>query len=196
MPRIIRRAIQSATMAAAFLLILPFALSELLLRKVLGRDAWFMAQAQLLSLIPGKLGSYVRNAYYHMTLEACPLDCYFSFGMVFTHSRASVGHGLYVGSFTMIGMTSIGDNVMISDHVHVLSGAHQHGIDDPNRPYQDQPQSFVALQIGNNVWIGANSVIMKDIGDSSVIGAGSVVTKDIPAQCIAAGVPAKPVKNI
>jgi acetyltransferase-like isoleucine patch superfamily enzyme len=85
---------------------------------------------------------------------------------------------------------------MISDHVHVLSGAHQHGIDDPNRPYQDQPQSFVALQIGNNVWIGANSVIMKDIGDSSVIGAGSVVTKDIPAQCIAAGVPAKPVKNI
>jgi virginiamycin A acetyltransferase len=196
MPQTLKRALQSVVRASAFLPILPIALSELFLRKVLGRDTWFVAQAQLISLIPGKFGSYVRNAYYHMTLQACPLDCYFSFGMVFTHSRASAGHGLYIGSHSMIGMASIGDSVMISDHVHVLSGAHQHGMNDPHMPYQDQPQSFVTVRIGNNVWIGANSVIMKDIGDSAVIGAGSVVTKNIPAQCIAAGVPARLIKSL
>lgn len=43
--------------------------------------------------------------------------------------------------------------------------------------------------IGENVWIGSNSVICPGvtIGDNTVIGAGSIVTKDIPANCVAAG---------
>ena len=47
------------------------------------------------------------------------------------------------------------------------------------------------VKIGNNVWIGANSIIMPDvtIGDNSVIGAGSVVTKDIPANVVSAEIP-------
>jgi acetyltransferase-like isoleucine patch superfamily enzyme len=42
------------------------------------------------------------------------------------------------------------------------------------------------IQIGNNVWIGANCVILKgvNIGDSAVIAAGSVVTKDVPADTV------------
>jgi galactoside O-acetyltransferase len=54
------------------------------------------------------------------------------------------------------------------------------------------------VNIGNNVWIGANAMILKgvSIGSGSVIAAGSVVTKDIPENCVAAGNPAKVVKNI
>ncbi len=50
--------------------------------------------------------------------------------------------------------------------------------------------------IGNNVWIGAHSIILGDIsiGDNSVIGAGSVVVKDVPANAIVAGNPAKVIK--
>jgi acetyltransferase-like isoleucine patch superfamily enzyme len=54
------------------------------------------------------------------------------------------------------------------------------------------------ITIGNNVWIGWGAVILKGvtIGDNSIIAAGSIVTSDIPANCIAAGNPAKVVKNI
>ncbi len=54
------------------------------------------------------------------------------------------------------------------------------------------------VTIGNNCWIGANSVICPGmtIGDNTVIGAGSVVTKDIPANCVVAGNPCKVIRPI
>lgn len=54
------------------------------------------------------------------------------------------------------------------------------------------------IKIGDNVWIGWGVIILKgvSIGDNSVIAAGSVVVSDIPENCIAAGNPAKLVKNI
>ena len=52
--------------------------------------------------------------------------------------------------------------------------------------------------IGRNVWIGMNSIIIKGvtIGDNSIIGAGSVVTSNIPSNVIAAGSPARVVKEL
>jgi acetyltransferase-like isoleucine patch superfamily enzyme len=52
--------------------------------------------------------------------------------------------------------------------------------------------------IGDNVWLGVNSVVLKGvtIGKNSVIGANSVVTRDIPPNVIAAGNPCKVIKQI
>lgn len=52
------------------------------------------------------------------------------------------------------------------------------------------------VNIGNDVWVGANAVILSGVkvGDGAVIAAGSVVTKNIPPYAIAAGVPAKVIK--
>lgn len=52
--------------------------------------------------------------------------------------------------------------------------------------------------IGNNVWIGGNTVILPGvhIGDNAVIGAGSVVTGDIPPWCVAAGNPCRVIRTI
>lgn len=52
--------------------------------------------------------------------------------------------------------------------------------------------------IGNNVWLGSRVIVLKGvtIGDNSVIAAGSVVTKPIPANCIAAGNPARVIRLI
>lgn len=178
----------------ALTLVLPLALPERVLRLLFGRDVLFVAHSQFLSLFPGKIGSYIRNSYYHLTLKSCPLDCCFSFGMVFTHSDVSVGHRIYVGSYSRIGLAEIGDDSMISDNVHIISGAHQHGISDAQN-FQDQPQRFERVHLGVNVWVGANCVIMSDIGSGSVIGAGSVVTKPIANQSVAAGVPARIIRE-
>lgn len=53
------------------------------------------------------------------------------------------------------------------------------------------------IEVGNNVYIGAKSIILPNvkIGDNVVIGAGSIVSKNIPSNCVAAGCPARPVKS-
>ncbi len=52
------------------------------------------------------------------------------------------------------------------------------------------------IKIGDNVWIGANSVILKGvtIGNNAIIAAGSIVTKDVPANAIVGGCPAKVIR--
>lgn len=80
----------------------------------------------------------------------------------------------------------IGDNVIIAPRVHIL--AH----DASTKLFMDYTR-VANVKIGNNVFIGAGSIILPGvtIGDNVVIGAGSVVNKDIPANSLAAGVPAK-----
>lgn len=61
----------------------------------------------------------------------------------------------------------------------------------------DNYQISKPINIGNNVWIGQRSIILKGvtIGDGSIIAAGSVVTKDVPNHCIVAGNPAKVIRT-
>ena len=55
-----------------------------------------------------------------------------------------------------------------------------------------------AIEIGDNVWIGGNVVVLPGvkIGNNVVIGSGSIVTKDIPSNVVAVGNPCKVIKNI
>lgn len=87
----------------------------------------------------------------------------------------------------------IGANVIICD-------TDFHAMDPIGRRYNKNPDSIAArpVTIGNNVFIGANAIILKGvtIGDNSVIGAGSVVTSDIETNCVATGNPAKFIKHL
>lgn len=66
--------------------------------------------------------------------------------------------------------------------------------------HNDDPRSGIPrpVNIGNNVWLGGNSVVLKgvNIGENSVIGANSVVTHDIPVNVIAAGNPCKIIRPV
>lgn len=179
----------------ALLLVLPFALLEKAARALAGRDVFFAGQAEFFSLFPGKAGSYLRNAFYFLTLQRCPLHLRFLLGTMFTHSEAQLGERVYFGAHCIIGMAKIGDDTLLADHVYVLSGRHQHGTTDSAAPIQDQPQTFTQVTIGKNVWIGTNSVIMADVGDDCIIGAGSVVVRPIPSGSVAVGNPAKVIRS-
>ncbi|MDO6762414.1 sugar O-acetyltransferase [Agarivorans sp. 1_MG-2023] len=88
----------------------------------------------------------------------------------------------------------IGDSVMIGPNVTLATAGHPI---DPE-PRRKAAQFNIAIDIANNVWIGANTVVLPgiSIGENSVIGAGSVVTKDIPANVVAVGNPCKVLREI
>lgn len=88
----------------------------------------------------------------------------------------------------------IGDNIRIAPRV-TIAGTN-HAIDPQDRI--DGIVDCEPVHIGDNVWIGANSVILSgiSIGDNAVIGAGSIVTKDIPANVVAFGNPCRVQRKI
>ena len=108
-----------------------------------------------------------------------------------------------IGDHTRIGLhnTIIGP-VDIGNHVNLAQGitvtALNHNFSDTNKRIDEQGVSTNPVTIEDDVWIGANAVILPGvtIGEHSVVAAGAVVTKDVPPHSLVAGVPAKVIKNI
>ncbi|MDF4604596.1 DapH/DapD/GlmU-related protein, partial [Vibrio parahaemolyticus] len=88
----------------------------------------------------------------------------------------------------------IGNSVMIGPNVTIATAGH------PIEPdlRREVAQFNIPVHIEDNVWIGANSVVLPGvtIGENSVIGAGSVVTKDIPSNVVAVGNPCRVLREI
>ena len=103
-------------------------------------------------------------------------------------SRAGLGN-------VIIGPVIIGDNVIIAQGV-VLSGL-DHNYKECNISISKQGVSTSLINIEDDVWIGANSVVTKGvkIGKHSIVAACSVVNKDVPPFSIVAGNPAKVIKQ-
>jgi len=108
-----------------------------------------------------------------------------------------------IGNHTRIGLhnTVIGP-VKIGNHVNLAQGitvtALNHNFTDSNKRIDEQGISTNAVSIEDDVWIGANAVILPGvtIGNHCVVAAGAVVTKDVPPHSLVAGVPAKVIKQI
>lgn len=88
----------------------------------------------------------------------------------------------------------IGDNCQLAPNVAIYTAGHPVHPDTRNTAYE----YGIEVTIGDNVWIGGNTVICPGvhIGSNTVIGAGSVVTKDIPDWVIAAGNPCRVIRKI
>ncbi|MER5842987.1 MULTISPECIES: sugar O-acetyltransferase [Streptomyces] len=88
----------------------------------------------------------------------------------------------------------IGEDCQIGPNVQLLTPTHPV---EPG-PRRDKLEAAQPITIGDNVWIGGGAIVLPGvtIGDNSVIGAGAVVTKDVPANVIAVGNPARPVRDI
>ena len=89
---------------------------------------------------------------------------------------------------------TIGNDCMFSSHIEFRTGDSHSILDTVTNERINYAQN---IEVGNHVWIGAHTIILKgvNIGNNSIIGTKSIVTKDIPSNVIAAGVPAKALKN-
>jgi acetyltransferase-like isoleucine patch superfamily enzyme len=190
---------------AAAIVTAPLWSAEIMSRRVSGRDVWFVTQSEILSLIPGRVGRMLRNAYYYRTLKSCPLHVCLQFGCLFAYSGVSVGHNVYLGLHSKVGLVDIGDRTIISDDVQLLSGAHQHVTtgsgyvgDSPHSRQIDLSSDVKPekITIGRNCWIGTRAIVMADVGDNCIIGAGAVVTRPIPPNSVALGMPARVVRQL
>lgn len=108
-----------------------------------------------------------------------------------------------IGDYTRIGIhnTIIGP-VTIGSHVNLAQGitvtALNHNFEDKNKRIDEQGVSTKPVVIGDDVWIGANAVILPGvtIGKHAVVAAGAVVTTDVPENTVVGGVPAKVIKKL
>ena len=108
-----------------------------------------------------------------------------------------------IGDYTRVGIhcTIIGP-VCIGNHVNLAQGitvtALNHNFADTTKRIDEQGISTKPVVIGDDVWIGANAVILPGvtIGRHCVVAAGAVVTKDVPDNTVVAGVPAKVIKTL
>jgi len=96
----------------------------------------------------------------------------------------SIGHGSFIGLWE--------HNTYVTTHSFYLyetSGGFVKG-------YKNYDRDSEWTEIGNDVWVGANAVILKGvkIGDGAIIGGGSVVTKDVPPYAIVVGNPARVIR--
>jgi virginiamycin A acetyltransferase len=110
---------------------------------------------------------------------------------------ASIGSNNYFGPYTMINNARLGNYCSIGPGVKVGQGSHSLSY---FTTYQRISGELIGHSlktsptlIGNDVWCGANAVIMQGVkvGDGAVIGANAVVTRDVPDYAIVIGMPAK-----
>ncbi len=125
---------------------------------------------------------------------------YFHFDGIYSDGVAiSIGDNCFIGTGTEF---NISEQITVGADSLIASGCrfvdHDHGVKRGGSLMRTQKTRSSPILIGSNVWIGANCVILKGvtIGDGAVIAAGAVVTKSVPANWVAAGVPAKLVKEI
>lgn len=174
-------------------LCLPFILPLMLVAKT--SDYVFRTISESLSILPFLLGTIMREVFYRRTLQSCGNNVMIAFGSVLHYKGISIGDNVLIGLHTTIHHCDIGNDVVIGDGCRLLSGSRHHIFDRTDIPMTRQGGFMKKIRIGNDVWIGANSVIMDDIEDGCVIGAGSVVNSRIERHSVCAGNPARVIRK-
>lgn len=177
----------------SLLLVSPAILLARIEQYASGSETVFALFAQLLSLVPGKPGNFLRSAYYFGALERCSWEVDIGFGSILTHRGSRVSRNVSTGSFCVIGHANIGDDVRMGSRVSIPSGKRQH-LDETGQ--LSDATNYERVSIGAHCWIGEAAVIMANVGESCIVSAGAIVIHAIPADSIAGGNPAAVIKPL
>lgn len=123
---------------------------------------------------------------------------------IFPPFRCTAPEGISIGNQVVIsnncviggqGGLTVGNYVMIGHNSTIITA--NHGTSLPDIPMIRQPLDTAPIIIQDDVWLGANVVILPGvtIGQGAVVGAGSIVTKDVEPYAIVVGNPAKPIRK-
>lgn len=121
----------------------------------------------------------------------------------FTYDRIKLGSDVYIGPGAKFSASrsqiTIGNKVMFGPNVTIMGG--DHNTEVIGKYMYDVkhklPQNDLPIAICDDVWVGANSTILKGvtIGQGSIVAAGSVVTRSVPENCIVGGIPARLIRS-
>ncbi len=113
--------------------------------------------------------------------------------LVAREARLSVGDYTFVGrgcEIDIAGTIAIGSHTLLAPGVFITDHTHNH---EARRRFDEQGSRIAPVVIGDDVWLGAHSVVLAGvtIGNGAIVGAGAVVTKDVDSYTIVAGIPAR-----
>lgn len=159
-----------------------------------GSESWHKLQQKVSLLSTTEADMIIRSDFFEHSVD-CKGKIYVLPNTIMCYPyRIKIGYNVFINRgvyITARANITIGDNVLIGPGVIINSGMHNYMRKDVL--IRDQGHKVEPIVIGNDVWIGANAVIMPgvNIADGAVIGAGAVVTRSIMPYEIALGVPAK-----
>jgi virginiamycin A acetyltransferase len=190
-----RAALKAFGRAVALLAVAPALVSYAIRGAIIGRDRALEGSTQMLALIPGLPGQYLRRAFLARTIAGCHSSATIGFGTIFSQTGARIDERVYVGARCHLGLVHIEGDALLASGVHVTSGARTHGASDIDTPIRDHPMQRAIVRIGRGSWIGEAAVVMADVGRNTIVGAGAVVTKPLPDSVVAVGVPARVIRS-
>jgi virginiamycin A acetyltransferase len=156
-----------------------------------GAEAVFGFCAHVLAFLPGDPGVVMRRAFYRGTLEGCAGDFHVGFGSLFTHRRARVEPGVYIGAYTLIGCAHLREGCLVGSRASLLSGGTPHQLQSDGTWSPTNNARLHQIEVGAHAWIGEGAIVMADIGTQAMIAAGAVVSAAVPARVMVAGNPAR-----
>ena len=190
-----RDMLKAAARGLALVAVLPALMSYAVRSWILGPDRALEGSSQALSLIPGLPGQYLRRAFLARTLAGCAPSAVVAFGTIFSKAGARLEENVYIGPGCFLGLVHVERDVLIGSGVHITSGRHTHGTADASAPIRDQEGRRTLVRIGAGAWLGSAAVVMADVGANSIVGAGAVVIEPVPDNVVAAGVPARVIRQ-
>jgi acetyltransferase-like isoleucine patch superfamily enzyme len=181
-------------MKIAGYLSMPFVYPLVLLAKMSPKIA-FLAISEFLSFLPCVVGIIVRYEFYRRTLRSCGEDVFIHFGTVFYYPDVSIGNNVLIGMYNTVHHCDFGNDVLTAEGCRFLNGSKYHDFSRTDIPMNQQGGKMKRISIGDDVWIGANAVVMEDVANGAVVGAGSVVTKKVQPFRVAVGNPARTIRK-
>ena len=191
------RPLKRACNVVALILTAPLALTCWLERQLSpSSQLVFAFWTQVVALLPGVPGVFLRRGFYRWTLDECAEEVIIEFGALFTRRSARLEHGVYVGPYALIGSAWLRENALIGSRASLLSGGQHHELLPSGEWSATDHTKLSTIEIGPNTWIGEGAILMAGTGGGCMVAAGGVVSTPVPAGVMVAGNPARFVRRL